>query len=165
MQRLRKKIHANIYLKWIIFIRIYIKLYMIKIYTDGACSGNPGRGGWAAIILDGEKIKKISGSKDNTTNNRMELTAVISALKYVKDKNLKFIQIQNILKMALRNGSRIEKNGWKTANKQDVKNKDLWSELDQLNSEKNVQWNWVKGHANNQYNNMADELARSEVEN
>ena len=61
---------------------------MIKIYTDGACSGNPGRGGWAAIILDGEKIEKISGSKDNTTNNRMELTAVISALKYVKDKDL-----------------------------------------------------------------------------
>ena len=61
---------------------------MIKIYTDGACSGNPGRGGWAAIILDGEKIEKISGSKDNTTNSRMELTAVISALKYVKDKDL-----------------------------------------------------------------------------
>ena len=61
---------------------------MIKIYTDGACSGNPGRGGWAAIILDGEKIEKISGSKDNTTNNRMELTAVISALKYVKGKDL-----------------------------------------------------------------------------
>tara|TARA_X000000950_G_scaffold3153_2_gene3352 strand:+ start:28105 stop:28524 length:420 start_codon:yes stop_codon:yes gene_type:complete len=139
---------------------------MIKIYTDGACSGNPGRGGWAAIILDGEKIEKISGSKDNTTNNRMELTAVISALKYVKDKNLEIYTDSKYTKDGIEKWiSNWKKNGWKTANKQDVKNKDLWDELDQLNSEKNVQWNWVKGHANNQYNNMADELARSEVEN
>ena len=139
---------------------------MIKIYTDGACSGNPGRGGWAAIILDGEKIEKISGSKDNTTNNRMELTAVISALKYVKDKNLEIYTDSKYAKDGIEKWiSNWKKNGWKTANKQDVKNKDLWDELDQLNSKKNVQWNWVKGHANNQYNNMADELARSEVEN
>ena len=139
---------------------------MIKIYTDGACSGNPGRGGWAAIILDGEKIEKISGSKDNTTNNRMELTAVISALKYVKDKNLEIYTDSKYTKDGIEKWiSNWKKNGWKTANKQDVKNKDLWNELDQLNSRKNVQWNWVKGHANNQYNNMADELARSEVEN
>ena len=139
---------------------------MIKIYTDGACSGNPGRGGWAAIILDGEKIEKISGSKDNTTNNRMELTAVISALKYVKDKNLEIYTDSKYTKDGIEKWiSNWKKNGWKTANKQDVKNKDLWSELDQLNSRKNVQWNWVKGHANNQYNNMADELARFEVEN
>ena len=138
---------------------------MIKIYTDGACSGNPGRGGWAAIILDGEKIEKISGSKDNTTNNRMELTAVISALKYVKDKNLEIYTDSKYTKDGIEKWiSNWKKNGWKTVNKQDVKNKDLWSELDQLNSRKNVQWNWVKGHANNQYNNMADELARSEVE-
>ncbi|WP_440695637.1 ribonuclease HI [Candidatus Pelagibacter sp. HIMB109] len=139
---------------------------MIKIYTDGACSGNPGRGGWAAIILNGEKIEKISGSKDNTTNNRMELTAVISALKYVKDKDLEIYTDSKYTKDGIEKWiSNWKKNGWKTANKQDVKNKDLWNELDQLNSEKNVQWNWVKGHANNQYNNMADELARSEVEN
>ena len=139
---------------------------MIKIYTDGACSGNPGRGGWAAIILDGEKIEKISGSKDNTTNNRMELTAVISALKYVKDKDLEIYTDSKYTKDGIEKWiSNWKKNGWKTANKQDVKNKDLWNELDQLNSEKNVHWNWVKGHANNQYNNMADELARSEVEN
>lgn len=139
---------------------------MIKIYTDGACSGNPGRGGWSAIILDGEKIEKISGSEDNTTNNRMELTAVISALKYVKDKNLEIYTDSKYAKDGIEKWiSNWKKNGWKTANKQDVKNKDLWDELDQLNSKKNVQWNWVKGHANNQYNNMADELARSEVEN
>jgi ribonuclease HI len=139
---------------------------MIKIYTDGACSGNPGRGGWAVIILDGEKIEKISGSKDNTTNNRMELTAVISALKYVKDKDLEIYTDSKYTKDGIEKWiSNWKKNGWKTANKQDVKNKDLWDELDQLNSQKNVQWNWVKGHANNQYNNMADELARSEVEN
>jgi ribonuclease HI len=139
---------------------------MIKIYTDGACSGNPGRGGWAAIILDGEKIEKISGSKDNTTNNRMELTAVISALKYVKDKDLEIYTDSKYTKDGIEKWiSNWKKNGWKTANNQDVKNKDLWNELDQLNSEKNLRWNWVKGHANNQYNNMADELARSEVEN
>ena len=110
---------------------------MIKIYTDGACSGNPGRGGWAAIILDGEKIEKISGSKDNTTNNRMELTAVISALKYVKDKNLEIYTDSKYTKDGIEKWiSNWKKNGWKTANKQDVKNKDLWSELDQLNSEK-----------------------------
>ena len=138
---------------------------MIKIYTDGACSGNPGRGGWAAIILDGDKIEKISGSKDNTTNNRMELTAVISALKYVKDKNLEIYTDSKYTKDGIEKWiSNWKKNGWKTANKQDVKNKDLWSELDQLNSEKFVQWNWVKGHGDDQYNNMADELARSEIE-
>ena len=97
---------------------------MIKIYTDGACSGNPGRGGWAAIIIDGEK--------------------------YTKDGIEKWI-----LKW--------KKNGWKTASKQDVKNIDLWKKLDELNQQKNVQWSWVKAHADNEYNNMADELARSKI--
>ena len=139
---------------------------MIKIYTDGACSGNPGRGGWAAIILDGEKIEKISGSKDNTTNNRMELTAVISALKYVKGKDLEIYTDSKYTKDGIEKWiSNWKKNGWKTANKQDVKNKDLWNELDHLNQKKNVKWNWVKGHSENKYNNMADELARSEIGN
>ena len=139
---------------------------MIKIYTDGACSGNPGRGGWAAIIINDEKIEKISGSHNNTTNNRMELTAVISALKFVTDQNLEIYTDSKYTKDGIEKWiSNWKKNGWKTSNKQDVKNKDLWNELDHLNQKKNVKWNWVKGHSENKYNNMADELARSEVGN
>ena len=137
---------------------------MIKIYTDGACSGNPGRGGWAAIIINGEKIEKISGVSENTTNNRMELIAVISALKYVDEQNIELFTDSKYTKNGIEKWIlNWKKNGWKTANKQDVKNIDLWKNLDELNQIKNVQWNWVKGHANNEYNNMADELARSKI--
>ena len=137
---------------------------MVKIYTDGACSGNPGRGGWAAIIIDGEKIEKISGASKNTTNNRMELIAVISALKYVDEQNIELFTDSKYTKDGIEKWIlKWKKNGWKTANKQDVKNIDLWKNLDELNQIKNVQWNWVKGHADNEYNNMADELARSKI--
>ena len=137
---------------------------MVKIYTDGACSGNPGRGGWAAIIIDGEEIEKISGSSENTTNNRMELIAVISALKYVKKENIELFTDSKYTKDGIEKWIiNWKKNGWKTASKQDVKNMDLWQNLDKLNQKKNVQWNWVKGHSDNKYNNMADELARSKI--
>jgi len=137
---------------------------MVKIYTDGACSGNPGRGGWAAIIIDGGEIEKISGSSENTTNNRMELIAVISALKYVKKENIELFTDSKYTKDGIEKWIlNWKKNGWKTANKQDVKNMDLWQNLDKLNEKKNVQWNWVKGHSDNKYNNMADELARSKI--
>ena len=137
---------------------------MVKIYTDGACSGNPGRGGWAAIIIDDEKIEKISGGSENTTNNRMEPIAVISALKYVKEQNIELFTDSKYTKDGIEKWIlNWKNNGWKTANKQDVKNIDLWKNLDELNQIKNVQWNWVKGHADNEYNNMADELARSKI--
>ncbi len=137
---------------------------MIKVYTDGACSGNPGKGGWAAIIIDGDKIEKISGRSENTTNNRMELIAVISALKYVKAKSLEIYTDSKYTKDGIEQWIiNWKKNGWKTTNKQDVKNKDLWQDLDRLSQEKSIDWNWVKGHADNQYNNMADELARSQI--
>ena len=137
---------------------------MVKIYTDGACSGNPGRGGWAAIIIDGGEIEKISGSSENTTNNRMELIAVISELKYVKKENIELFTDSKYTKDGIEKWIvNWKKNGWKTANKQDVKNMDLWQNLDKLNEKKNVQWNWVKGHSDNKYNNMADELARSKI--
>tara|TARA_B100000963_G_scaffold336949_1_gene332480 strand:+ start:1209 stop:1622 length:414 start_codon:yes stop_codon:yes gene_type:complete len=137
---------------------------MIKIYTDGACSGNPGRGGWAAIIIDGEKIEKISGSSENTTNNRMELIAVISALKFVNSKKIELYTDSKYTKDGIEKWIfNWKKNGWQTANKQEVKNIDLWKDLDELNQEKTVQWNWVKGHADDKYNNMADELARSKI--
>ena len=107
---------------------------MIKIYTDGACSGNPGRGGWAAIIIDGEKVEKISGASENTTNNRMELIAVISALKYVQNENIELFTDSKYTKDGIEKWIyNWKKNGWKTANKQSVKNIDLWQDLDQLN--------------------------------
>ena len=137
---------------------------MIKIYTDGACSGNPGRGGWAAIIIKGDNIEKISGRSENTTNNRMELMAVISALKFTKDQNLEIYTDSKYTKDGIEKWIiNWKKNGWKTANKQDVKNKDLWMELDLLAQQKKIKWNWVKGHSENKYNNMADELARSAI--
>ena len=137
---------------------------MIKIYTDGACSGNPGRGGWAAIIIDGEKIEKISGTSENTTNNRMELLAVISALKYVKEQNIELFTDSKYTKDGIEKWIlKWKKNGWKTASKQDVKNIDLWKKLDELNQQKPDQWSGEKAHADNQNNNMADELARSKI--
>ena len=136
----------------------------IKIYTDGACLGNPGKGGWGAIIINENKEEKISGKVENTTNNRMELLAVISALKYVKENSLEIFTDSKYVKDGIEQWIHTwKKNGWKTSNKEDVKNKDLWNELDKLNKEKNIQWNWVKGHSENRYNNMADELARSKI--
>ncbi|MDC1148555.1 ribonuclease HI [Pelagibacteraceae bacterium] len=136
---------------------------MIKIYTDGACSGNPGKGGWAAVILNGNSIEKISGSAENTTNNRMELMALISALKFVKDQNLEIFTDSKYAKDGIEKWIiNWKKNGWKTSNKEDVKNKDLWIELDKLNEQKEIKWTWVKGHAGDKYNSLADELARSQ---
>lgn len=134
----------------------------IKIYTDGACLGNPGRGGWGAIIINEDKEEKISGKVENTTNNRMELLAVISALKYVKKNSLEVFTdskyVKNGIEQWIHNW---KKNGWKTSNKKEVKNIDLWMELDELQSGKDIIWNWVKGHSDNKYNNLVDELARN----
>ena len=133
---------------------------MIKIYTDGACSGNPGRGGWAAIIIDGQKIKKLSGASENTTNNRMELTAVISALKYVKDFNIELFTDSKYTKDGIQQWIiNWKKNGWKTANKKIVSNKELWIELDENVNLHEIEWIWVKGHSGNHYNEIADKLA------
>ena len=135
---------------------------MIKIYTDGSCLSNPGDGGWAAIInFDGE-IKKISGNEKNTTNNRMELMAPINALKYTNSKNP--IEIFTDSKY-VKNGitewiNTWVLNNWKTSNKEDVKNKDLWIELYKLNQSLNVKWNWVKAHAGDPINEEVDMLAK-----
>ena len=138
---------------------------MIKIYTDGSCLGNPGKGGWAAIILDDGKKTELKGSKKDTTNNQMELLAPIEALKKIpKGSKVQIFTDSKYVKSGITEWiHNWKKNGWKTANKQDVKNIDLWKNLDELNQIKNVQWNWVKGHADNEYNNMADELARSKI--
>ena len=135
---------------------------MIKIYTDGSCLSNPGNGGWAAIInIDGE-IKKISGNEKNTTNNRMELMAPINALKYINSKDP--IEIFTDSKY-VKNGitewiNTWVLNNWKTSNKEDVKNKDLWIELYKLNQSLDVKWNWIKAHAGDTLNEEVDILAK-----
>ena len=135
---------------------------MIKIYTDGSCLTNPGNGGWAAIInIDGE-IKKISGNEKNTTNNRMELMAPINALKYMNSKDPIIIFTDS---KYVKNGitewiNTWVLNNWKTSNKEDVKNKDLWIELYKLNQSLNVKWNWIKAHAGDTLNEEVDILAR-----
>ena len=136
------------------------------IYTDGACSGNPGPGGWGAVIFDeNNKQNNISGKARETTNNRMELTAPIMALKKINPKSEIVIFTDSTY---VKNGitewiKKWEKNGWKNANKKAVKNKDLWIKLDNLCKENRIIWKWVKGHSNNKYNNLADKLATQAI--
>ena len=140
---------------------------MITIYTDGACSGNPGIGGWGVVILEINKDEIfLNGGNDNTTNNRMELTAAIEALKKIQNKeNIKLITDSKYVKDGIQSWIiNWKKNGWKTAAKKPVKNKELWIELDNLISKHSITWEWVKGHAGNKYNEKADYLARQYIE-
>ena len=137
-----------------------------KIYTDGACSGNPGPGGWAVIILANNEIKEMfSGSEKNTTNNQMELLAPIKVIQKFKKKSEISIFTDSTY---VRDGITIwikqwEKNGWKTASKKPVKNKELWKKLKNLSSKHSIKWIWVKGHAQDKYNNLVDELAQGAI--
>jgi len=137
-----------------------------KIYTDGACSGNPGPGGWGAVIFDqDDKQKNISGSEKNTTNNRMELLAAIMSLKKIKTNSEVVIftdstYVKNGITEWMKNW---KKNGWKNSSKKPVKNKDLWEKLDKLCEANSVSWKWVKGHSTNEFNNLADELATKAI--
>tara|TARA_B100000965_G_scaffold365947_1_gene350808 strand:- start:1808 stop:2233 length:426 start_codon:yes stop_codon:yes gene_type:complete len=136
------------------------------VYTDGACSGNPGKGGWAAIILDDNSNQSsISGSVNNTTNNRMELIATIMALKKIKKKSEIVIYTDSkYVKDGITDWIKKWKlNNWKSSTKKPVKNKDLWIKLDNACLKHKVSWKWVKAHAENKYNNLADELAVSET--
>ena len=139
---------------------------MIKIYTDGSCIGNPGAGGWAAIILDGKNKKIISGSKNNTTNNQMELFAAIKALSnFNKKKSFKIFTDSNYVKDGITKWIKNwKKNNWKTSAKKAVKNQELWKKLDKLVKFHDVKWEWIKGHSTNIYNNLADELAKKAAE-
>ena len=133
----------------------------ITIYTDGACSGNPGKGGWGAVLIYRDKQKHLSGSAILTTNNKMELTAAIEALKAVKKSNDIELYTDS---QYVKNGINLwiinwKKNGWKTANKKEVANKDLWIELDKYVTHHNITWFWIKGHSGNHYNEIADNLA------
>ncbi len=138
---------------------------MVKIHTDGSCLGNPGAGGWAAIIIDEDKnSEEIFGGEPHTTNNRMELTAAICALQKIPvGERVELFTDSNYLKNAFTNGwlAKWKKNGWKTATKSPVLNKDLWLELDELISARFVKFNWVKGHAGDFFNERCDELARN----
>ncbi len=134
----------------------------VIIYTDGACSGNPGKGGWGAILMYGDIKKEISGGMANTTNNQMELTAPIEALKLLKRPcNVKIYSDSAYLVNTFKQGwlENWKKNGWKTADKKSVKNKELWIEIDKFMQIHKIEWIKVKGHSDNIYNNRCDELA------
>ena len=135
---------------------------MIKIYTDGSCLENPGNGGWAAIIIDDGKKTQIKGSKKNTTNNQMELLAPIEALKKIpKGSEVQIFTDSKYVKSGITEWiHNWKKNGWKTANKQPVKNKELWIDLDELSKNFQIEWTWVKGHSIDQLNNEVDAMAR-----
>jgi ribonuclease HI len=142
----------------------------INIYTDGSCIGNPGPGGWAAIILKDDNKKELFGGEKLTTNNRMELTAAINALEYCdledsKQPSFKQINIYTDSNY-VKDGINIwinnwEKNNWKTADKKNVKNVDLWKKLKELTKSHKIEWYWVKGHSNDPMNDLADKLAKA----
>ena len=138
---------------------------LIKIYTDGACSGNPGPGGWGVFIENSGNVTELSGRDENTTNNRMELKAVIEALKFFTINSE--LTIHTDSKYVMDGASRWiinwKKNNWRTAQKKDVKNKDLWIELDNLLNYHDVSWVWVKGHDGIYGNERADYLATSVI--
>ena len=139
---------------------------MIKIYTDGSCLENPGNGGWAAIIISEGKKTEIKGSKKNTTNNQMELLAPIEALKKIpKGSKVQIFTDSKYVKSGITEWiHNWKKNGWKTSNKKEVKNKKLWIELDLLANEFEIGWNWVKAHSTDELNNEVDLIAREAVD-
>lgn len=138
----------------------------VIIYTDGACSGNPGDGGWGAILKYGVHEKEISGFEENTTNNRMELKAAIEALKSLKGPCLVELYsdsayLINCFEKKWLEGWKI--NGWRNSSKDEVKNIEMWKVLDELNNTHNIKWIKVKGHSDNEYNNRCDKLATGEI--
>ena len=137
----------------------------IKIYTDGACSGNPGKGGWGALIQENDSETKLSGSELNTTNNRMELTAVIKALEhYDKAREIEVFTDSKYVMQGITEWIKNWKNNhWKTSQKKDVKNKDLWVLLDTVSAKHDIKWSWVKGHAGDYGNEIADKLATQAI--
>jgi len=139
----------------------------IRIYTDGACRGNPGPGGWGAVLMHGGKVKKLHGGEQETTNNRMELTAVIKALECIKGNKWP-LEITSDSKYVLQGITEwIEgwkRKGWRSASKKPVMNIDLWQRLDQLVQPFDITWHWVKGHSGHPENEMADQLANQGID-
>lgn len=139
---------------------------MLKIWTDGSCLGNPGPGGWAFIATNGQETAERSGGEPNTTNNRMELTAVIRALNAARHhKELEIHTDSQYVKNGMQVWlARWKNNNWKGASNKPVKNKELWQQLDTISQDKKIHWVWVKGHAGNAMNERVDELARTAAE-
>ncbi len=142
------------------------ELKYIEIFTDGACKGNPGMGGWGAILIYKDHKKEICGSSADTTNNIMELTAVIKALDTLKEPcHVVLTTDSNYVKDGITDWIKNWKlNGWKTSNKKPVKNQDLWKQLDALSAKHVVEWKWVKGHSGHPGNEHADALANEAIE-
>ena len=137
----------------------------VEVFTDGGCRGNPGPGGWGAVLRFGGHKRELWGSEENTTNNRMELLAAISALEAMTEPCMVVLTtdstyVKDGITRWIRNW---RANGWKTAAKKPVKNKDLWMKLDNACLKHKITWKWVKAHAGNKYNNLVDELAVSET--
>ncbi|GFO82938.1 ribonuclease HI [Methyloceanibacter sp.] len=134
----------------------------VVIHTDGACSGNPGPGGWGAILESGPHRKEINGGEARTTNNRMELTAAIEALEALKGpSDVELHTDSNYLRGGITSWIKSwKRNGWRTADRKPVKNAELWQRLEQAEARHRVNWHWVKGHAGHDENERADELAR-----
>jgi ribonuclease HI len=142
------------------------KTEAVRIYADGACKGNPGPGGWGAVLQHGGKEKEIFGGETRTTNNRMELTAVIRALEALTKPSLVEVYtdsqyVQKGISEWLRDWKR---RGWRTADRKPVKNRELWEELDRLAAEHRISWHWIRGHAGHPENERADRLANRGVE-
>jgi ribonuclease HI len=139
----------------------------LVIYTDGACSGNPGPGGWGVVMYHGNRKKELFGGEQDTTNNRMEMMATIEALKAIKPgfkgPVVLFTDSTYVLKGITEWIHGWKKRGWKKSDKKPVVNKDLWQELDALNNAREVRWEWVKGHSGDAGNERADELAREGI--
>jgi len=139
---------------------------MIRIFTDGACRGNPGPGGWGVLIVDQGTERELMGSESETTNNRMELMAAIEGLRQVDPGAVAEVYtdsqyVRNGIQSWIKNW---KANGWRTAGRQSVKNKDLWVVLDTLSGERNVDWHWVKGHSGHPQNERADALANRAID-
>ena len=139
----------------------------VNIYTDGACRGNPGIGGWGALVEYGDVTKEYCGGNKETTNNQMELQAAIEGLKILNEACI--VNLTTDSKYVMQGITQWidnwQKNNWKTANKKDVKNKNLWIELYNEKSKHQINWNWVKGHSGHRENEIADELANKGIDN
>ena len=138
----------------------------VEIYTDGACKGNPGVGGWGALLMYGAKTREIHGGEAHTTNNRMEMTAVIRALEALKkESRVKLHTDSQYVQLGITDWIHSwKKRGWRTADKKPVKNEDLWRRLDELRNGHDIEWIWVRGHDGDPGNERADELANLGVE-